>query len=158
MPYSEELSRLYESEMIFHFDEENFLVVRHMKFFEYLYADYMIQKTNSLNENDAMKFLNVFFKKINETQFVDLVEIYNNVRLLYTKSKYKRTVQYYLDHSNEFMRNKLCGLRNKIAKGNDSRIDDYSQIICGENISDGNLLLEAFLFVQQNVISRVIRS
>ena len=42
------------------------------------------------------------------------------------------------------MRNKLCGLRNKIAKGNDSRIDDYGQIICGENISDGNLLLEAF--------------
>lgn len=144
MPYSEELLRLYESEMIFHFDEENFLVVRHMKFFEYLYADYMIQRANSLNENDAMKFLNVFFKKINETQFVDLVEIYNNVKFLYTKCKYKRTVQYYLDHSNEFMRNKLCGLRNKIAKGNDSRIDDYGQIICGENISDGNLLLEAF--------------
>lgn len=144
MPYSEELLRLYESEMIFHFDEENFLVVRHMKFFEYLYADYMIQRTNSLKECDAMKFLDVFFKKLNETQLVDLVEIYNNIKFLYSIKKCKRTVQYYLDHSNEFMRNKLCSLRNKIAKGNDGRIDDYSQIICGENISDGNLLLEAF--------------
>lgn len=144
MPYSEELIRLYESEMIFHFDEENLLVVRHMKFFEYLYADYMIQRTDSLKENDAMKFLDVFFKKLNKTQFVDLVEIYNNVKFLYSLRKCKKTVQYYLDNSNEFMQNKLRGLRDKIARGNDGRIDDYSQIICGENISDGNLLLEAF--------------
>lgn len=144
MPYSEELLRLYESEMIFHFDEENLLIVRHMKFFEYLYADYMIQQTVSLNEYDAMKFLNVFFRKINDSQFVDLVEIYNNVKFLYSLRKCKRIVQCYLDQSNEFMQNKLCSLRNKIARGNDGRIDDYSQIICGENISDGNLLLEAF--------------
>lgn len=144
VPYSEELLRLYESEMIFHFDEENLLIVRHMKFFEYLYADYMIQKTIALDEYDAKCFLDVFFGKINDSQFVDLVEIYNNVKFLYSLKKCKRTVQIYLDQSNEFMQNKLSGLRDSIARGNDGRIDDYSRIVCGENISESNLLLEAF--------------
>lgn len=144
MPYSEELLRLYESEMIFHFDEENLLIIRHMKFFEYLYADYMIQKATSLNNNETIHFLDDFFRKINESKFVDLVEIYNNVKFLYSLRKCKRTVQVYLDQSNEFMKNKLSGLRDRIARGNEGRIDDYSQIVCGENISDGNLLLEAF--------------
>ena len=53
VPYLEELLRIYESELIFHFDEDGILAIRHMKFFEYLYADYMNISTKfiSLREN-----------------------------------------------------------------------------------------------------------
>lgn len=143
-PYGEELLRIYESELIFHFDDENMLVIRHMKFFEYLYADYMIQKVNSLNDSETHYFLGNFIGKIYESQFVDLIEIYNNVQYLYSLKNCKRTVQNYLDQSNEFMKDKLSNLRCKIACGNEGRIEDFDQIVGGKNITDGNLLLEAF--------------
>lgn len=146
VPYLEELLRIYESELIFHFDEDGILAIRHMKFFEYLYADYMIQKCINLKPDDSALFLDEFVDKINSAKIVDLIAIYNNVKYLYTTSikKYKPVVQIYLDRSNEFVRKKLCDLRCRIALGQEGRINDYDQIVSGMNISDGNLLLEAF--------------
>lgn len=117
-----------------------------MKFFEYLYADYMIQKCINLKPDDSALFLDEFVDKINSAKIVDLIAIYNNVKYLYTTSikKYKPVVQIYLDRSNEFVRKKLCDLRCRIALGQEGRINDYDQIVSGMNISDGNLLLEAF--------------
>jgi len=142
--YGDELLRIYESEFIFRFDEEGLLVIRHMKFFEYLYADYMIQKSISLKRNDVETFLDEFVGKINNAKIVDLIEIYNNVKFIYSIKKGNRIVQTYLDESNEFARKKLSDLRCRIARGQAERINDYDQIVDGKNITDGNLLLEAF--------------
>lgn len=142
--YGDELLRIYESEFIFRFDEEGLLVIRHMKFFEYLYADYMIQKSISLKRNDVETFLDEFVDKINNAKIVDLIEIYNNVKFIYSINKGNRIVQAYLDESNEFARRKLRDLRCRIARGQAERINDYDQIVDGKNITDGNLLLEAF--------------
>lgn len=144
-PYEEELLRLYESEQIFRFDEEGLLVIRHMKFFEFLYADYMIQKSKSINDKqEVVRFLDDFISRVNNTKFVDLIEIYNNVKYICSIKKYGTIVQTYLDESNEFVRCKLSDLRCKIALGQAERIDDYDQVVGGKNITDGNLLLEAF--------------
>lgn len=143
-PYAEELLRIYDTELIFRFDEEGILVIRHMKFFEYLYADYMIRKCIVLNKLERKDFLEAFINKINSAKIVDLIEIYNNVRYIYSISNIEKTVQKYLDESNEFVRIRLSDLRCRIALGIKERIDDYNQIVEGKNISNGNLLLEAF--------------
>ncbi len=143
LPYAEELLRLYESIFIFRFDECGTLIVRHMKFFEYLYADLMIQKSITMNKKNLILFLDDFINKINAAKFVDLIEIYNNIKFLYTINDYEAIVLSYLDESNDFMRNKLCNLRSRISGGQKHRIDNYNQIVIGKNISDGNLLLEA---------------
>lgn len=142
--YEDELLRIYESEFIFRFDEDGLLVIRHMKFFEYLYADYMIQKSINMKRNDVETFLNEFVDRINNAKIVDLIEIYNNVKFIYSIKKGNRIVQTYLDESNEFVRRKLSNLRCRIAQGQAERINDYDQIVDGKNITEGNLLLEAF--------------
>ena len=142
--YADELLRIYESEFIFRFDEDGLLVIRHMKFLEYLYADYMIQRSAGLKRNDAEIFLNEFVDKINNAKIVDLIEIYNNVKFIYSIKKGDYFVQAYLDESNEFVHRRLRDLRCRIAQGQEDRISDYDQIVEGKNITDGNLLLEAF--------------
>lgn len=143
-PYADELLRIYESALIFRFDEDGLLVIRHMKFFEYLYADYMIQKSASYNKEDTKIFLNDFVNAISNAKIVDLIEIYNNVKFIYSTKKCDKIVQLYLDESNEFVRIRLSNLRCQIAGGHKDRIDDYNQIVNGKNITNGNLLLEAF--------------
>lgn len=144
LPYVEELLRLYESILIFRFDDSGSLIVRHMKFFEYLYADFMIQKSINMNKEKVIIFLDDFINKIYTAKFVDLIEIYNNIKFLYTINGYETIVQNYLDESNDFMRNKLCNLRCRISEGQKHRIDNYNQIVSGKSISDGDLLMEAY--------------
>lgn len=142
--YEDELLRMYESVFIFRFDEDGLLIIRHMKFLEYLYADYMIRGCADLKRKDAELFLSKFIDKINDAKIVDLIEIYNNVKYIYSVKKEYGFVQVYLEDSNEFVYRRLRDLRCRIAQGQENRISDYDQIVEGKNITDGNLLLEAF--------------
>lgn len=142
---ADELLNVFKSELIFYFDVDNLLVIRHMKFFEYLYADFMIRKCKKLTTSQAEKFLEDFINKINTSKFVDLIEVYNNVKYIYSINQNDyNIVQKYLDSSNSFIRDKLSYLRNTIAHGHSERIRDYEEIVNANNISDGKLLIEAF--------------
>lgn len=142
---ADELLNVFKSEQIFNFDIDNLLVIRHMKFFEYLYADFMIRKCKKLNKDQTKNFLDDFISKINSTKFVDLIEVYNNVKYIYSiNPKEPNLVQEHLDNSNSFIKDKLSYLRNTIACGYSERINDYDEIVNANNISNGELLIEAF--------------